>query len=206
MSIRLSTQPFVCRDRLVISPVLGNYSDDLPEFIKEPSRNAKLALNRDFVYVRKAKRKLDRLESDELVDSYKTNIRVIELCNKAIDVNYKNWRAYYYKAQALINLEKYEDAISALIKTLALNEENMDTWFDLANAYMLDKNYAKSVEVYDSILKRNDKSFEALLGKARAYFEAGDYKNADEFFKKANSIKFLDEEDKEKWKSIQKDD
>ena len=181
-------------------------SDELPDFVKESARNAKFVLNRDSDYVRKAKRKLDRLDSDsELVDSYKTNIRVIELCDKAIDVNYENWQAYYFKAQALINLERYDDAIRQLIKSLALNEENMDAWFDIANAYKLDKKYAKSIEVYDSILKRDENSFDALLGKAQAYFELGDYQNADEFFKKANSIKFLDDDAKEMWKSIQKD-
>ena len=181
-------------------------SEDLPDFVKESTRSAKFALNRDSDYVRKAKRKLNRLESDEgFVDAYKTNIRVVELCDKAIDVNYKNWQAYYVKAQALINLEKYNDAIKELVKSLALNEENLDAWYDIARSYRLNGNYSQSIDVYDSILKRDDESFEALLGKAIAYFEARDAQNADSFFKKANSIKILDGDAKEMWQSIQED-
>ena len=50
-------------------------SDDLPEFVRDYSKNAKMALNRDEIYVRKAERKLNRINSDdELVHQYKVNI------------------------------------------------------------------------------------------------------------------------------------
>lgn len=81
-----------------------------------------MALNRDEIYVRRAEMKLNKINSDdELVNQYKANIRVVELADKAIYVNRKNWKAYYLKGLALINLEQYDDAVEELINSLALN-------------------------------------------------------------------------------------
>ncbi len=179
-------------------------SDDLPDFVKESSLDAKRALNRDVVYVRKAKRKLYLLYSGKLTNELNTNVRVIELCDKAIEVNFNNWEAYYVKAQALMNLEQYNDATDELIKSLALNEENLDAWFDVAESYKLNKQFDESIDVYDSILKRDGDSFEVFKGKALCYVGLEDYQNADKFFKKANSISPLDNESKEIWDGIKK--
>lgn len=43
--------------------------DDLPESIKESSRNIKVALNRDEDYVRRAKRRLTRINDGDFVDA-----------------------------------------------------------------------------------------------------------------------------------------
>lgn len=175
-------------------------SEGFPEFLKKPSKNAKVALNRDSDYVRRAKRKYDRLSSDdEFVDSYKTNIRIIELCDKAIHINKKNWEAYYVKGLALINLEKYDEGIEEFIASLALNEDNLDPWLEIANANRLNKDYGDAIDVYNHVLKKDDNSSEAFKGIAITYFDCGDYKKADEFFKKANSIEKLDIESSEIW-------
>lgn len=179
-------------------------SDDVPEFIKESSLDAKRALNRDADYVRRAKRKLYMLDDGRLTDELRTNVRVIELCDKAIEVNFNNWQAYHVKAQALMNLEKYDDATEELIKSLALNEENLDAWFDVANSYRLNGEYNESLDVYNTILKRDEKSFKAFKGKALCYVGLEDYQNADNFFKKANSIKSLDDDSQEIWDDIKK--
>lgn len=178
--------------------------DELPDFIKDTSLEAKRALNRDADYVRRAKIKLDLFDSDKLTNVYRTNARVIELCDKAIEVNYKNWEAYSVKAQALINLKEYESAVEELVKSLALNEDNLTNWFYVAKAYRLDGQYEEAIAVYDSILKRDEDSFKALKGKAYAYVELEDYNKADEFFTKANSIKVLDDESKQVWDDIKK--
>ena len=178
-------------------------SEDIPEFVKESSVDAKRALNMDADYVRRAQRRLDMLDSNEPADKYRINMRVIELCDKALEVNYKNWQAYYVKSQALINLGRYEDAISELVKSLALNENNCDAWFDIARSYKLNGEYEEAIAVYDSILKRDNESFGAYIGKAYVYYDIEDYQNADNFCKKANSIESLDEDSKMIWVEVQ---
>lgn len=180
----------------VISP------DDLPEFVRDSSKDMKRALNRDQEYLKRAKRKLERIDSDyTFLKSQKTNIRVVELCDKAIDVNYDNYEPYYIKGIALTNLKKYDDAIKEFVKSLALNEENTDAWLAIANAYMLDGDYSEAIEVYDSVLLKDEKSFEALKGKAVCYYKLDELEKAGEEFKKANDAGSLDEDCLKMWKS-----
>lgn len=175
-------------------------SDDFPEFLKESSKNAKMALNRDEIYIRRAKRKLDKINSsDELVSNYKANIRVIELCDKAIDIDGSNYEAFFLKGLALINIGKYDEAIEELISSLALNEDNLDARLNIAHANRLNGDYDDAISVYDSVLERDENSFEAFKGKAFTYFECEDFTKADGCFKKANSIRPLDSKSKDIW-------
>ena len=173
--------------------------EELPEAIREYSKNAKLALNRDETYIRRAKRKLDYVESGELVDSYRTNVRVIELCDKAIEVNKSNFDAYYLKGLALINLKDYENAIDVLIDAIRVDRDSVKPWLAIADANRLNGDFDDAIDVYDRVLTMEEDSYEALKGKAYSYFDLENYKKSDEFFKKANFVKFLDDESKEKW-------
>lgn len=173
-------------------------SDEIPDFIKESAINAKKALFRDDVYIRRAKKKLDSLESSDLVDSYKTNARVIELCDKAIEVNKSNFDAYYLKGLALINLKEYDEGIDVLIDALRI-DNNVKPWLAIANANRLSKEFDDAIDVYDRVLTMEENSFEAFKGKAHTYFDLEDYEKCDEFFKKASLIDFLDDESKERW-------
>ena len=149
-------------------------TDDIPEFLKESSINAKKALNRDLDYVRRARRRLERMSSEEIVDVHKTNARVIALCNKAIEVNPSNHEAYYLKGAALVNLEKYDEAIEEFISCLAINEDYVDAKLAIANVNRLNKEYDDAFNVYDSILEADKDSFEAIKGKALVYYDMED--------------------------------
>lgn len=173
-------------------------SDDILGFIKDYSHDAKRALNRDEDYVRRAQRRLDRLESEELVDVYKTNIRVIELCDKAIRVNNSNADAYYLKGLALFNMDKFPEAIGQYVNSLALRDDEK-VWMAIAEVNAGNGDYADAINIYDSVLKKDPDSFDAIKGKAFTYYASGDYKKADEEFKKASSIDFLDVESKKIW-------
>ena len=58
---------------------------------------------------------------------------------------------------------------------------------------------ANTKQSIKNILTMEEDSYEALKGKAYAYFDLENYEKSDEFFKKANFIKFLDDESKERW-------
>lgn len=171
-------------------------SDDVPDFVKESSINAKRALNKDAEYVRRAKRRLDRIESDELVDVYNINLRAIVLCDKAIEVNSRNPEAYYLKGIALVNLEKYDEAIEEFINSLAL-EDDPDVRLKIADANRLNKEFNDAISVYNSVLTVNE--FEALKGKAYTYYDWQKYGQANMHFQKAASIEELDAESKKIW-------
>lgn len=167
--------------------------DDLPEDVKEFSKNTKAYLNRDEVYIRKARRKLEK------GDSYRSYSRVIELCDKAIDIDRSNAVPYYLKGQALLNLKRYDEATEEFIAVLAIDEDNLDARLGIADANRLSGEFEDAIDVYDSVLNADDASSEALKGKALAYFEMEDYKKADEFFIKANALEELDGRTNEIW-------
>ena len=172
--------------------------EDLPGSIKESSKNFKAALNRDEDYVRRAQRRLDRTNSNEFVDNIRSNVRVIELCDKAIAVNSSNAEAYYLKGRALVNLDKYSEAIEEYINSLAVKDD-IKVWIAIANANTLNEDYADAINVYDSVLQKDENSFDAVKGKALAYYSSGDYKKADEEFKKASELDSLDDSSKKIW-------
>jgi tetratricopeptide (TPR) repeat protein len=171
-------------------------SSDVPDFVKESSINAKRALNRDVDYVKRARRRLDRVESDELVDAYKTNLRAITLCDKAIEVNPSNNEAYYLKGLALVNMQEYDEAIEEFINSLAL-EDNPDIRLEIANANRLNRDFNDAINVYDSV--SDIREFESLKGKAFTYYDWQKYGQAQMFFKKASSVEALDDESKKLW-------
>ena len=173
-------------------------SEDFPKIIKEYSIDAKKALNRDSDYVRRAQRRLNNQDSRELVEFYKTNLRIIELCDKAIEVNSSNAEAYYLKGRALVNLDKYPQAIDEYINSLAI-EDDVNVWIAIANANTLNGDYDDAINVYDSVLKKDKDSFEAIKGKALTYYACENYKKADIEFKKAAAIDSLDSHSQEIW-------
>ena len=173
-------------------------SDDIPDDIKEQYRNTQAYFNRDGDYLRRAKRKMDRLNEEKLTDEYKTNNRIIELCDKAIAVRYDNFDAYVLKAQALINLERYDEAIEEFINALSLKDD-VDVWLAIANVNRLNGDFDDAIDIYDRVLLKYNDSFNVFKGKAYVYFDLEDYQNAAEFFEKANSIKYLDEESMKTW-------
>lgn len=167
-------------------------SDDFPDFVKDYSHDAKKALNVDGDYIRRARRRLDRQESNEFLDVYKSNIRVVELCDKAIKLNDENPEAYYLKGLGLINLERYDDAIDEFIKSLALKDD-VRVWVGIGDANRLNEDYGDAISVYNKALSLDEDSFGAHKGKGYTYYAREEYKQAYNSFRKANEIEVLDE-------------
>lgn len=168
-------------------------SQDLPDDVKEFSRNTKAYLNRDVIYVKKARR---RLESG---DSYYSNNRAIELCDKAIYINEFNSDAYYYKGKALLNLKKYDQAIDQFINVLALDSDDLDARLAIADANRLNGDLEDALDVYNSVLKIDSESYEALKGKALVYADLKEYKKACDLFKMADFFDPVNDDARDVW-------
>lgn len=173
--------------------------EEVPGFVRQYSKDAKIALNRDEEYLRRAKRKLNRIDSNRFSNEYNANIRVVELCDKSIKINDSNYEAYYIKGIALTNLEEYSSAIDEFINSLVLNEDFIDARLAIANANRLNGDFNDAINVYDSVLKIEDESFEAFKGKAYTYYDWEKYGQASIFFEKASLITPLDEESVRIW-------
>lgn len=168
-------------------------SQDFPDDVREFSKTTKSYLNRDEIYIRKAYRKLER------DSSYDTSMRVIELCDKAIDLNKRNIHAYYLKGRAYINLKRYDAAIDEFINVLAIDADDIDARLAIGAANRLNGDLEDALDVYNSVLKMDAKSSEAYKGKALVYAEMGEYKKACNFFKRADSLNGLESDSRDVW-------
>ena len=141
----------------------------------------------------KAQRKL------EVSDSYNSSTRAVELCDKAIYVNELNPDAYYFKGMALINLKKYSRAIEEFINVLALDSNYIEARLAIADINRLKGDYDDALDVYNSVLKIDSESYEALKGKALVYADLKEYKRACNLFKMADSIDPLNDKSRDVW-------
>lgn len=173
-------------------------AQDIPDGVKEQYRITRMYLDRDDDYVARAKRKLERLDSNKSTDPYGTYLRVIELCDKAIYVNKYNFDAHVVKAQTLVRMRKYGGAIEEFIDALSIKDD-IEVWLAIAEANRLNGDLDDAINVYDKVLSKDKQSFEAFKGKAYTYFDLNDYKKADYFFKKASYFKSLDEASEKIW-------
>ena len=162
-------------------------TEDLPDDVKEHYRNTQAYFNRDADYLRRAKSKMARLNSEKLADEYGTNHRIVELCDKAITIRPESFDAHLLKAQALVNLGKYADAIDEYIIALAIKDD-ADLWLAIADANRLNGDFEDALEVYDYVLKKYGKSVDVLKGKAVVCFDIGDYVGCNGLFSQANDI------------------
>ena len=87
--------------------------------------------DRDGDYVRRAQRKLKRLKSNKLTDAYGTYTRVVELCDKAINVNDCNFDAYFLKAQTLVKMRRYAEAIEEFNNALSIKNDIVNRLIDI---------------------------------------------------------------------------
>ncbi len=177
-------------------------TEEIPEGLKEHYRVTQMYLDRDDDYVRRAVRKLARLDINNSKEAYETRIRVVELCDKAIRIREDNFDAHFLKAKTLVDLEKYDEAIEEFITALSIKDD-IEVWLAIAKVNRLNGDLDDSLDVYDKVLSMNKNSFEAFKGKAYTYFDLKDYKKANYFFKKASAVRSLDESSKKIWEICQ---
>ena len=189
---------------------ISRFKDDfvnehyIPEDVKKHYRITLMYLDRDGDYVRRAQRKLERLDSNNLADCYQTYLRAIELCDKAINIREDNFDAHFLKAQILLKLGRYGKAIDVFIDALSIRND-IDVWLAIAKANRLNGDLDDAISVYDKVLSMDKNSFEAFKGKAYTYFDLNDYSKASFYFKKAKSVGDLDEASKKIWSVCKKD-
>lgn len=173
-------------------------TQDIPENVREPYRMTQMYFDRDGDYVRRAQRKLKRLKSNKLTDAYGTYSRVIELCDKAIKVNDCNFDAYFLKAQTLVKMRRYAEAIEEFNNALSIKKD-IRVLLAIGEANRLDTDFDGAINAYNKALSMDENSFEAFKGKAYTYFDLKDFKTAAYFFGKASHVGSLDEASQKIW-------
>ncbi|HSF49806.1 MAG TPA: tetratricopeptide repeat protein, partial [Nitrososphaeraceae archaeon] len=89
----------------------------------------------------------------------KNYTKVIELCDKAIDIDKENHKPYLYKAKSLQHLSRYEEAVACYYKVLAIDKNNEEAI----------KNKKITIEIL------NKERFTSLINEIKKCYENKDY-------------------------------
>jgi len=84
--------------------------------------------------------------------------------------------AIYAKVSMMLN--KYEDAIFAYKKVLSFTPKDMNTAFNLANAYFMAKDYNDAINIYKQIIKVDSRNAKAHYNLGESYICQKNYKEA----------------------------
>ncbi len=91
-----------------------------------------------------------------LADLYSGQQRYAEaepVARQAVDLDPSVWRGHFELARALVGLRRGVEAEASALKSRELNPENPPVYLVLANAHMVEQNYAAAVQDYDVYLK-----------------------------------------------------
>jgi len=91
-------------------------------------------------------------------------------------------------AKVSMALKKYDDAIFGYTKALSFEPQNMDTAFNLANAYFMDTKYDNAINIYKQILHANPRNAKAQYNLGEAYISQKKYELALECYEKAKRM------------------
>jgi len=97
--------------------------------------------------------------------------------------------AYFALGLNLSEKNRWDEAIDAYEKAIALKPDYGHAWFNLGNARARKGALAKAAEAFKQALKINAEDYEALNNLANVYTDQGHYKQAIRAYKKALKIK-----------------
>lgn len=86
-------------------------------------------------------------------------------------------------------LEKYDDAIFACKKALAIDENYPEAAFNLAQAYAATKKYTDSLEIYQNIINKNNYDFKSWYNMGEIYSELKNHEKAVACYQKAAPLR-----------------
>ncbi|HIH93211.1 TPA: winged helix-turn-helix transcriptional regulator [Methanosarcina acetivorans] len=132
----------------------------------------------------------DTKDYSDLLDSGNVTIykKLLKAFDKILDLNPEDEYALSRKGNALIILERYEEATEVLDSILDLNPE--DEYALLRKGYVLNhlERYEEAVEVFTKLLNLNPENEYALSGKGHTLFSLERYEEAIEMFVKVKNI------------------
>ena len=108
---------------------------------------------------------------------YKDSINILEKCIPCDDYD-----IYFTLAAAYKNNLEFEKSEAAYQKSLELNSQSEDTWYNLANLYLFLNNPEKAKECFKKCLNLKPDDTEAKYFLSLCYFRLKDYENGLPYF------------------------
>lgn len=108
--------------------------------------------------------------------------------DKVIEFDKTNWNALNNKGQALIKLEKYDEALESFNLALIISPENKVVLYNMVEVYKIRDNYIKVLEIHDHLIDFYKKDADVYYNKALLLDEVELYKEATKKYKIAHKL------------------
>ena len=96
--------------------------------------------------------------------------------------------AFTTYAHVALELQKFDEAVIGFQNICALQPQNPDNHFNLANAYYCTKQYDKSQQIYKMLIAQNPQEYRSWFNLAETHIELGQIAEATECFKMAQPL------------------
>lgn len=85
-------------------------------------------------------------------------------------------------------VERYEEAMKHYIKSIKLDENKPEVFYNLGNAFCIKENFKDAIRCYKKSIKLDPKNFETYFNLGNSYFVIGWYKEALECYTMSGSL------------------
>lgn len=112
-----------------------------------------------------------------------------EYAKKATEGDLDNVIGFVGLGEFSIAAGKYEEAIEAFQKAIAMGEGQPGVYFNLANALYMSKKYDESIAIYNKLIQLEPSNAGFLYNLGEGYCAKGDFEKALELFNRVKSLK-----------------
>lgn len=105
--------------------------------------------------------------------------------------NNSSLEVWYKKGLSLLNLKRYDEAISCFEKTISLNSEFGDAWYFKGTCYYYLSQYQKAIACFAQVINlKQENDYQVYYNSACCYSLEGDLDNAIKFLKESEKINY----------------
>ena len=118
------------------------------------------------------------LNAGRLLELRTNSPKTASFYQKAIELDGRNWKPYFYLGTLMIKEKKKGEAIAALEKSIKLNGENYAAYFHLGRLYKDDHDYPSALTAFEKAQKDPEFKIKALIERGGCYMSMQDLNSA----------------------------
>ena len=114
--------------------------------------------------------------------------KIWEYLKKATEGDLDIPEVFFKLGQMSLQIEKYDEAVKAFERVLAMGATSTQLLFNLGNAYFMQKEYDKASRFYEQIVKNNPTDTRFTYNLAETYFNKEEYEKSLVLFKQTTAL------------------
>lgn len=105
-----------------------------------------------------------------------------ELLNNYLQKNQKSFKGFHLRGMIKGEMNKYKEAVTDIEKSININPDYSDGYYDLGGCYLMTEEYQKAFDCFERCLTRDKSNAGAWFGKGLVALMNKEYSKAIEYF------------------------